>query len=231
MKIQSKHKDYYDYVAHMYGGGDPLHTYVRNNLEKDIFIGEKCEVKLNLPNYDAVWNFSQCKVTLKKEEAYISIIYFCGRRFIVVSDAKASTTKVSGEIYNKERHGELGGYYNSRLSGMKIWQNFDVFRIKTSAINDVEDFAALKISREYNIPVFTLSVFLNKVYISKNIPHLGECGFPAIMSAEQCYQELANFVANRMKDSPDVTPPVVVEDKYKILAAGFDHKQSFRHRK
>jgi len=35
MKIISKYKDYYDYVAHQYGGGDEKIVYVRNGIDID----------------------------------------------------------------------------------------------------------------------------------------------------------------------------------------------------
>ena len=52
-----------------------------------------------------------------------------------------------------------------------------------------------------------------------------------IMSAEQCYQEISHFLGNVLRENPDTKPPVQVDDKHKIIGAGFDTKTSFRHRK
>lgn len=166
MKIQSKHKDYYDYVAHMYGGGDPPHTYVRNNLEEDIYIGLRHEVKINLPHYDVTWENAFCHCTLNEIKSKVSFVYFCGKRYMIVSDSN-NVDKVSGKIYNKERDGEFGGFYDSKFSGMRIWRIYDRFFRNVLEYSNVEDPDAFELSKEYNLPVFAIKVSLGKVYISK----------------------------------------------------------------
>jgi hypothetical protein len=54
--------------------------------------------------------------------------------------------------------------------------------------------------------------------------------FPSLISPQQMYQDLAMFMGNRMKDTPDVQPPVELNNRQKIVKAGFDLIQSFRHR-
>jgi hypothetical protein len=53
---------------------------------------------------------------------------------------------------------------------------------------------------------------------------------PALIPATQMYQELSYFMGNTIKEHPDTEPPVEVSNNCKIINAGFDLKQSFRHR-
>jgi hypothetical protein len=68
--------------------------------------------------------------------------------------------------------------------------------------------------------------------IAKKTPRLSDIkGMVALLDSQQTYQEISYAIANLLNPNPDNTPPIVVSDKYKIQAAGFDLKQSFRHRK
>lgn len=71
---------------------------------------------------------------------------------------------------------------------------------------------------------------VNQLEINLNVC-LNDLGFAAIMTAEQCYQEIESYLVNVLRDNPDKIPPVQVSDKDKIGQHGFDLKQSFRHRK
>jgi hypothetical protein len=88
---------------------------------------------------------------------------------------------------------------------------------------------AENLCKQYDQPVRLIAAFANMV--SDRIPVLQDVGFASIMSAEQCYQEISHFLGNVLRESPDIKPLVEIDDKYKIIGAGFDTKTSFRHRK
>ena len=71
----------------------------------------------------------------------------------------------------------------------------------------------------------------NVVYNHYKVPILSELGIPNIIPAEKIFQELSYFIGNIMKESPDIAPPVEIENDLRIEGHGFDLKQSFRHRK
>lgn len=67
--------------------------------------------------------------------------------------------------------------------------------------------------------------------IPYRLPVLQEHGFAEVVDPYQMYQDLEYFIANTMNESPDMMPPTEMTNKERIVAAGFDLKQSFRHRK
>jgi len=89
---------------------------------------------------------------------------------------------------------------------------------------------AAKLCKEFMQPVLMIGANLG-VAVEDRIPILQNVGFASVMPAEQCYQEIAHYITNVLRDNPDIRQPVEVDDKYKIVAAGFDTKTSFRHRK
>jgi hypothetical protein len=101
-----------------------------------------------------------------------------------------------------------------------------------------EDPTLIEISRNLNAPVFVIEGYqwdhkTNKTQlrINSEIPILSTLGFPSFYAPEQLYQDLAYFMGNKIKTSPDLAPPVEVSNKDRIVQHGFDLKASFRHRK
>jgi hypothetical protein len=91
----------------------------------------------------------------------------------------------------------------------------------------------LELTRKVGAPVFTCehkSWRNDIIHVDGNVPILATMGIPAMIPAEQLYQDIAYFIGNTIKLSPDTMPATVMTDKEKIAAAGFDLKQSFRHR-
>ncbi len=64
-----------------------------------------------------------------------------------------------------------------------------------------------------------------------HVPILKDIGFNHVQSPEQTYQDISYYMANVLRENPDVVPPVKIADKDRIVQHGFDLKQSFRHRK
>lgn len=69
-------------------------------------------------------------------------------------------------------------------------------------------------------------------FVNEYVP-LHKFGLPKYYLPNQIYQDLAYYLGNTIKPSPDVQPPGNPKqtDKEKILSHGMDLKQSFRHRK
>lgn len=224
MKIKSKFKDYYDHVAHIYGGGDPKVTYVRDRICPLQDCGIESQIISTLPSicgmpYDAgrkVSNFVEFKT-----------LVVCGKEYLLVGYRPELGGFTKFHLLNKLTDQKL-------ITALSEKRSFFCENIR----NNYDDWVGvpsenlIKLSKFIGHPVFIIDMIVrgNETYIDARIPVLAELGFAAIMPPEQLYQELAYFVANVMIDSPDIKPPAEVSDTDKIQQHGFDKKVSFRHR-
>jgi len=232
MVIKSPFKDYYDFVANQYGGGDPRIVYERNRLSPPgIFDGSAyettrkieiadCSLPSPLDFYDSYFRYKSGLSAL--------FLVIAGKPYLIARPA----TSIEPESPNTYR---LQSLEPPDLPKTKVWRwrylsrNWPAFG---------EEFPCLiELSRLIQAPVFAISD-VQKIWRSSKImvticgqcPNLGVIGVPALISPFQMYQDLAYFVGNTMKPVPDTAPPVEVSNRQKILKAGFDLKQSFRHR-
>lgn len=220
MKIISPFKDYYDWIAGKYGGGDPRLVYKRTKIQGqnikdrviyDIVSGRSYELSsLNANRY-----------RLGKSTYSFNILIFCGRPYLVV--------KIDGatNILSEEKHPDLWQMLNKTSNGITS------LLLKSTSIDfylGKQTQFAENLCKEYDQPVLLIINGLGAV-VDDRIPVLQDVGFASIMSAVQCYQEISHFLGNVLRESPDTKPPIQVDDKYKIIGAGFDTKTSFRHRK
>ena len=228
MKIQSQFKDYYDHVAHMYGGGDPKILYLRNRLGKmerfstDTYVrGLDIEQK-GLPSthddeimrkwrYDSKW------------------LAINGKLYLILNKVAGMYEAPIPEnwtVLDEHRHPEIWAYLHTSRS----WWRRDGQEEKYIGREMPE---VLELSRKVGAPVFTFNASYHRstAKVDGNVPILSTLGIPALIPAEQLYQDIAYFLGNTMKVSPDLMPATVMTDQEKIAAAGFDIKASFRHRK
>lgn len=220
MKIISPFKDYYDWIAGKYGGGDPRLIYKRTKIQGqdtkdrviyDIVSGRSYELSsLNANRY-----------RLGKSTYSFNILIFCGRQYLVV--------KIDGatNILSEEKHPDLWQMLNKTLKGITS------LSLKSTSIDfylGKQTQFAENLCKQYDQPVLLIVDDLGAM-VNNRIPVLQDVGFASIMSAEQCYQEISHFLGNVLRENPDTKPPVEIDDKYKIIGAGFDTKTSFRHRK
>ena len=220
MKIISPFKDYYDWVAGKYGGGDPRLVYKRTKIEgkniKDRFmrnIGYSNMYLLSALNTD--------RRRQGKSMYTFNVLIFCGRQYLVVEAGGVTN------IFSEEKHPDLWKNLNRTSRGIASPlvnpPSIDFYLGKQTQF-------AENLCKRYDQPVLLLIDYLGTA-VSNRIPVLQDIGFGSIMSAEQCYQEISHFLGNVLRENPDTKPPIQVDDKYKIIGAGFDTKTSFRHRK
>jgi hypothetical protein len=219
MKILSSFKDYYDFIAHRYGGGDPRIVYVRDRIAPREEWGEST-LKVEIPKcplYDPrSWTDSDADYSL----AYLVV---CGKAYLL----SRQNTDVWPDNVNSWKLRDPETVKNPRRY---FQRDFGVEFGKENPI-------LIDLSQRINAPVFVITAITHKwrteldvVHIAGQCPILKELGIPSKIPAAQMYQELASFMGNTIKPSPDTAPPVEVSNRDKILAAGFDLKQSFRHR-
>lgn len=218
MKIISPFKDYYDWVAGKYGGGDPRLVYKRTKIDgKNI---ENCFIRVIISgrSYD-LSTLNADRYRRGKSTYNFNFLIFCGRQYLVVKNGDATN------ILSEDKHPDLWEILNrtpKRIASLLANPtSIDFYFGKQTQF-------AENLCKQYDQPVLLI---VDGGMVSNRIPVLQDVGFASIMSAEQCYQEISHFLGNVLRENPDTKPPIQVDDKYKIIGAGFDTKTSFRHRK
>lgn len=221
MKIVSPFKDCYDWVSYQYGGGDPRLTYDRRPIPG----GEYGYVNVNVDKNTTI-------ETWKCPNLNFVTLIFCGKEFPLVSLSPMGNYKVLNKkcpYYDKvvEESNKSNSFYRDNLKYyLRNEMNRSYSEIPTSL-------SAIKLSKIINQPVFIMTggAFWDKVPKVKllcEIPKLGDIGFTTVLSPEQIYQEISQFMGNVLRDSPDSNPPATVSDKDRIVQKGFDLVTSFR---
>ena len=219
MKIISPFKDYYDWVAGKYGGGDPRLIYNRNRIKG---------TSMSDPGFGlnrlASTELHRQRQSQQKPTHQLELLIFCGRRYVVVRNWERFG---DADILSEARHPEL---YSVMMEKPRTYEVFRSQWDPQKMYLGGESQLAIDLCKKYSQPVLLISGDPTPT-VRDRIPILRDLGFGSIMPAEQCYQEISHFLGNVLCDSPDTKPPVEVDDKFKIIGAGFDTKTSFRHRK
>jgi hypothetical protein len=229
MKIQSSFKDYYDFVANQYGGGDPRVVYERKRLSSEnpefgSCYGSKKVLIQNCPLIDPGTFGDEHSVRLM----YLII---AGKAYLITHPDDDSSIDV-----NTYQLTSAEDFFKTIGQTRKNWQWFYPQRFGVEF--EKEHPFLIELSRVVGAPVFAIRTINHgyprtesaEIVIHGQCPVLEKIGFPALIPATQMYQDLAYFVGNTMKPVPDTDPPVAVSNREKILKAGFDLKRSFRHR-
>lgn len=224
MVIKSAFKDYYDYVAHLYGGGDPSIIYCRGRIVTpkptgDRYVVDSCDqFECDISPLVEFDRFSHEQEGRKK----FRYLIIAGRPYLV---SRIEQLGISDEVnnYRLESPNILDN------PGMTYWTKRNLKDIKFGH----EHPNLVKLCRKVGHPVFMIRriEYYTIVYVYELCPILGTLGLASLIPAEQMYQELAYFMGNLMKESPDMKPPVELSNAQRIIKAGFDLVKSFRHRK
>lgn len=234
MKIISKYKDYYDFVAKIYGEDSKIVfnrkpneleltiNYAEN--EKDFYSGLFQVAYYN--NIDPVCNwFKWFKEYGNLPRGYVERIIVCGKLYLIIHKIIDNNYPYKFEQTNLLTIQE---YFDNYIKGStNPWE----IRIIADLCNANDKY--INLHKKFNSPVIYLkvngtSMRQNKVQLTAltNVSLL-ERRFETKIDAYQMFQDIQTFITNHL------TPEIViekVEDKYKIIQHGFD-KQSFRHRK
>lgn len=218
MVIKSTFKDYYDYVANQYGGGDPKIVYARTRLaspQEDSFFVETESIQLT--------SFRRWGYCGNPTERFAYLI-LAGKPYLLVRPASDLNDNING--YRVE---------SPEISSTRNEHRWPYWRPNIEF--GKENASLIKLSQKIGHPVFVVLDIehgwrskLTEAKISSQCPILQNIGMPSLIPATQMYQDLSYFVGNLMKASPDVKPPVELSNKQKIIKAGFDLVKSFRHR-
>lgn len=215
MKIISSYNDYYDCLAYVHGVDSRLElirpSVITDKKETD-WIGNKNAkiemVALNLPrfnfNYPSVHNARINEIDYIYKEFSVRVFCFFGI-FCVKYTAKDN---VEFKIYKEDETVNAA----HELLGTPIFEIESLnSRWKSHLKNQIG---------EYKKDSVVLTVL-------NNVPTLKSIGIEKVISAEQMYSIAEQWIRNR-KSNENL---VVLNNKEKIVKAGFDLKKSFRGKK
>jgi len=218
MVIKSSFKDYYDFVANKFGGGDPRIVYARGPLTKEAF---KIVTMKNNRLMDLLprWHNSEDGMS----RMYLVIAgkaYLIAKRNAIslLPDENTNGYRLQPLVDPEE---EKKPSWRRRNYGIEFGKEYP-FLIEMSKLVNAPVFAVAKIDYERHD--------LSTIHVVGRCPLLSEIGLPALIDPYQMYQNIAYFMGNTIKPSPDTRPPVALSNRERIVKAGFDLVKSFRHR-
>lgn len=211
MKIQSKYKDYYDFITFRFGG-DPDIVYARSPLKITDIMYNARGFFADVINYEYRRDHH---ITFIVAGSYVIPLINHWEKKIDISTNEVSHTLIAEILEEKHYHLLMKGYKSTKPIGLPKFPVGD-------KLNDV--------IRLVGQPVFLINkVEHDRLLLSDRIPILKDYGIASLITPQEMWQNIYTCLTNVLRKNPDKEPPVEVAEKYKIHAAGFDLKTSFRH--
>lgn len=229
MKIQSKFRDYYDHISYRFGQ-DPDVTYVRAPLKV---------TEIDWPHHEFFYD------TLRRGTQWVG--EDGKRKKPVVFDPGASIEfVVAGPRVVPILHRHARPRYDGQtVVGMLVQESWEILGLQHEHLLQPDWPVGVKypalpsgdklrdLIQRVGAPVFLVLGMKghgrgNRLLLAERVPVLAQLGFAGLVPDTEMWQSIYATLTNVLRKSPDLMPPVVVEDKYKIHAAGFDNKTSFR---
>ena len=221
MKIFSKFKDYYDYLAHVYGE-DPKIVYVRGKINKPVKV---LKIEGTHGNYSNIGSRLGRVYNLELDKYQNKWLLFCGRQFLlqrhIISHPKDPIIEWTPWALAPQKYIlKLKDIYHFK------WRR-DIIEYPDDYFEGAFFNNNLSFHKWIGKPIVTMISYDNYDEYSPVLKDIG--GFVAEIPAEMAYQEISHFIMNVMNDNPDTKPPVQVNEKDRYQMHGFDLKTSFRH--
>ena len=227
MRIFSPFKDYYDFVAHLYGGGDPRVVYARKRLSE-----EQTSVKLPpVPRdkgFDIIYEGVDDENVPTQDWAHLIV---AGKMYLLTRPSVLNRQGERDYLYKVKSPEEAEDTIDQSLRRHRWGRARLAMKYHPDRFGTYQPFL-VDFCRLVGAPVFIVRQENWKrrhLTIYDSIPNLGDLGMASLVPAEQMYQEIAYFMGNTINPSPDIKPPVEVSNNNKILSAGFDLRTSFRN--
>lgn len=246
MKIISRFKDYYDYIAHQYGGGDPKVIYKRDFVVPDedrygLIHESTLRLETVMPSQPknfksvrdgkSIYHEFECLVVMNRLFwiERISECNICGEASsLTIRDWHITQRPILNEKWGYGIFAKLTPEERAREPNTMRKQQEEEWEEtrKWGASQGQTLSVCTQICKAAKAPVLVLDAEYRRV--RGRVPKLGELGLVQYYSAEQLYQELAMFISNEL--APFVDPPSPMTNIEKVVSHGFDKKKSFRHR-
>lgn len=230
MKIISTYKDYYDYLAYIYGIDNSI-IFNRRPFkilkQGTIFESIKSATKSVLRHY----SFTPYPYTKNDGLYKFKWLIICGRHFLLVSEKKQDSKFTEYTPYKLLSLVQYE-FFLSKWDGYRKLKPYDYF----VGDNHV-DSMCIEISKLIKNPIFELSDDINlfgkdistdRNYYEFKSSRLDDYDIARVYPPQKLYQDISYFLGNTLNDTPDIKPPVEVSNKDKITGHGFDLITSFR---
>lgn len=213
MKIQSRFKDYYDFISHKFGA-DPNCVYVREPLKEISVEWPKVAESQRFYQKDSEKFFYS---TLDERQSQHSSLYM---EFVVAGPHCAAYLR----RYDSDTMTPLSAVHEHRL--MKTGEKGEPLYPNLPSKEQLYD-----LIKVVGAPVFQIRrrEYDGKLLLADRIPILRDLDFPARVPAAQMWQDIYDVLTNVLRHNPDKAPPVTIANDDRIHAAGFDLKTSFRN--
>lgn len=233
MIIKSSFKDYYDFVAGKYGGGDPKVVYVRGVVATGQRMDYKefnriMDIHRGMAVFDRQFFYENSSNDNRVRGVVIdrALLIFCGKCYPLIdtreNPLKGPTWVIDVEMIER---------WTPKFLGTHKWERNYYGNRKLPEFG-IEEEPWIGLCKAERSPVFVLVQDSGReIQIEHLVPKLNKLGFASIISAEQAYQQIAYYVGNVCRESVDVKPPVEVGNKDRIVGHGFDLITSFRGRR
>lgn len=215
MRIQSRFRDYYDFISHRFGQ-QPDVVYVRDKIKETNILFPSGRAGRVLPDVKRMFR--------DDVRGHIDFVV-AAQRVIPLYVVHDQTFDVETNQYNPATVTyEWLGPQHRRL--VKDFHE-DVFarllaRPPSPRLPDL--------IRAVGAPVFYVTDQQgDHIVVAERVPVLKDLGFPAHIAPEVMWQEIFSTLTDVLRKNPDKEPPVMLSNNDRIHAAGFDLKSSFRH--
>jgi hypothetical protein len=238
MKIQSKFKDYYDHVGHLYGE-DPDVVYARGRVEP-VTADELFKYTPDRGRYGHILGGRSSRVGLhdlmeredeKTGKRYAMELIFAAELAFAVVEVNTPGRPHSGEEIWTSAYQALDLPMLKWLTNNKykpwLWEKknaleWDVF-LEALATFRKEKIEPLQVRLKAPVLHVTVEGVVEKV------PVLKDFGIASLVPPEQLWQQIYSFFVNRLRHNPDKAVPVQLDNNRRVEKAGFDLKTSFRN--
>ena len=236
---KKEHIDYYDNVGSQYGIDKSI-IYKRDFRE----MSREEKYRFSEPISEAIKNIGNIFSRLRLEypahpelTTYYdwNLIHFCGKNYLMLKllyeSKDCRSNNIVQHLYSHEiipvleelaKEGAKHEKYLNKSKARNKWKD------SIDAIKYLESADFSKLVHEYKIPIFSLCIHRTRDIKEKNYfnPVLKDFEFFKVKDSFSAFQELQQFISGVL--GTEGNEPIVTDDKYKILAQGFDLKTSFR---
>ncbi len=219
MRIQSKFKDYYDHISHVYGG-DPDVIYLRSPLKTTEYKVKPLGITTD-----------HC---LKPRCGYnLGHLVVGSKALPVIFQYEHDEDKAKYGLFVDTLHIELFDPVKYPFKHGSLIEKY------SNGPEKIPDIKVKELVQEVGAPVFFITSIksswakrgpVSEVSVEERIPILKDVkGFTSVYPASQVWQEIYATLTNVLRKNPDKEPPVRIANNDRIHAAGFDLKTSFRN--
>jgi hypothetical protein len=220
-RLISKERDYYDYAFHAYGF-DPKKVFTRKE--------EQFILDTSSDTFFLVGNYASNNKSMFTEKDVSYFVGVCGEWYRAVPTIKEDAWLYCGFNNDKVLFNDVFDEYERQsVHSNPRYLKRSLARRKAKSVKQYDkkiNITDHSLFKRYDAAVLLVEVRRINTYITK-YPVLKDINFSTIMNATEIHQEIEMYLESTLAKYEEIG---CIPNENKILSAGFDLKQSFRHR-